>query len=300
MQFNLARDNVTALGRNMLASVASMSAAKIPAVGHTPRDKSIVGMVEKGHTPDAIASFLGILTIDLVSRLYRLDLHTPHNGSIRRKVRKNNARSAWQLAEIRQLVELREQNVSSVVIAEKLGRSVGSVRYKARWLGLPKLSRGKHAAELPLFPNLDTTSKPRRKPRIRLCWCEDHLRVVIDPMARLPAPRGHRPRPGPDAGPGPVQDQEPWPAVGPRPQAARHGVSAGYPTCGGTAGPLPHPQVRRDGPGVRDSAQRLATHVPRLPGVARAPARQHLSRRLRSHAARLLTLFASCRPTLHP
>jgi len=180
MQFNLARDNVTALGRNMLASVASMSAAKIPAVGHTPRDKSIVGMVEKGHTPDAIASFLGMLTIDLVSRLYRLDLHTPHNGSIRRKVRKNNARSAWQLAEIRQLVELREQNVSSVVIAEKLGRSVGSVRYKARWLGLPKLSRGKHAAELPLFPNLDTTSKPRRKPRIRLCWCEDHLRVVID------------------------------------------------------------------------------------------------------------------------
>jgi len=180
MQLNFARDNVNALGRSMLASVASMSAAKTPAVGHTPRDKSIVGMVEKGHTPDAIASFLGMLTIDLVSRLYRLDLHIPHNGSIRRKVRKNNARSAWQLAEIRQLVELREQNVSSVVIAEKLGRSVGSVRYKARWLGLPKLSRGKHAAELPLFPNLDTTSKPRRKPRIRLCWCEDHLRVVID------------------------------------------------------------------------------------------------------------------------
>jgi hypothetical protein len=119
-------------------------------------------------------------TIDLVSRLYRLDLHTPHNGSIRRKVRKNNARSAWQLAEIRQLVELREQNVSSVVIAEKLGRSVGSVRYKARWLGLPRLSRGKHAAELPLFPNLDTSGKPRRKPRIRLCWEEDYLRMVID------------------------------------------------------------------------------------------------------------------------
>jgi hypothetical protein len=180
MQLNFARDNVTALGRSMLASVASMSVAKTPAVGHTPRDKSIVGMMEKGHTPDAIASFLGMLTIDLVSRLYRLDLHIPHNGSVRRKVRKNNARSAWQLAEIRQLIELREQNVSSVVIADKLGRSVGSVRYKARWLGLPKLSRGKRAAELPLFPNLDTTSKPRRKPRIRLCWCEDHLRMVID------------------------------------------------------------------------------------------------------------------------
>ena len=181
MQINLARDNVTALGRSMLASVASMSAAKTPAVGHTPRDKSIVGMVEKGHTPDAIASFLGMLTIDLVSRLYRLDLHIPHNGSVRRKVRKNNARSAWQLAEIRQLIELREQNVSSVVIADKLGRSVGSVRYKARWLGLPKLlSRGKHVAELPLFSNLDTTSKPRRKPRVRLAWREDHLRMVID------------------------------------------------------------------------------------------------------------------------
>jgi len=180
MQPNFTRDNVTALGRSMLASVASMSAAKILAVGHTPRDKSIVGMVEKGHTPDAIASFLGMPTIDLVSRLYRLDLHTPHNGSIRRKVRKNNARSAWQLAEIRQLVELREQNVSSVVIAEKLGRSVGSVRYKARWLGLPRLSRRKHAAELPLFPNLDTSGKPRRKPRIRLCWEEDYLRMVID------------------------------------------------------------------------------------------------------------------------
>ncbi len=180
MQLNFARDNFTALGRSMLASVASMSAAKIPAVGHTPRDKSIVGMVEKGHTPDAIASFLGILTIELVSRVYRLGLHTPYKGSIRRKVRKNNARSAWQLAEIRQLVELREQNVSSVAIADKLGRSVGSVRYKARWLGLPRLSRGKHAAELPLFPNLDTSGKPRRKPRIRLCWEEDYLRMVID------------------------------------------------------------------------------------------------------------------------
>ncbi len=180
MQPNPARDNVTALGRSMLASVANMSAAKIPAVGHTPRDKSIVGMMEKGHAPDAIASFLGMLTIDLVSRLYRLDLHIPHNGSIRRKVRKNNARSAWQLAQIRQLVELREQNVSSVVIADKLGRSIGSVRYKARWLGLPKLSRGKRAADLPLFPNLAAASKPRRKPRIRLCWEEDYLRMVID------------------------------------------------------------------------------------------------------------------------
>ena len=180
MQPNFARDNVTALGRSMLASVASMPAATIPAAGHTPRDKSIIGMMEKGHTPDAIASFLKMLTIDLVSCLYRLDLHIPHNGSVRRKVRKNNARSAWQLAEIRQLVELREQNVSSVVIADKLCRSVGSVRYKARWLGLPKLSRGKHAAVLPLFPNLDTTNKPRRKPRIRLCWQEVHLRMVID------------------------------------------------------------------------------------------------------------------------
>jgi len=85
MQLNFARDNVTTLGRSMLASVASMSVAKTPAVGHTPRDKSIVGMVEKGHTPDAIASFLGMLTIDLVSRLYRLDLHIPHNGSVRRQ-----------------------------------------------------------------------------------------------------------------------------------------------------------------------------------------------------------------------
>ncbi len=102
------------------------------------------------------------------------------NGSIRRKVRKNNARSAWQLGEIRQLVELREQNVSSVAIADTLGRSAGSVRYKARWLGLPKLSRVPHAAELSLFPGLEAASKPRRKPRVRLSWSEDHLRMVID------------------------------------------------------------------------------------------------------------------------
>jgi DNA-binding CsgD family transcriptional regulator len=180
MQIDLARDNVTLLGRSMLASVAGLSAAKVLPAVHTPRDKSIIGMKEKGHTPDAIASFLGMLTIDLISRLYRLDLHIPHNGSISRKVRKNNARNAWQLAEIRQLIELREQNVSSTLIADRLGRSVGSVRYKTRWLGLPKSPHGKRATHLPLFPNLDTACKARRKPRVRLAWREDHLRMVID------------------------------------------------------------------------------------------------------------------------
>ena len=180
MQINPGRDNVTLLGQSMVASVTGLSAAKTIFAVHTPRDKSIIGMAEKGHPHDAIASFLGMLTIDLVSRLYRLGLYTPMNGSIRRKVRKNNARSAWQLGEIRQLVELREQNVSSVAIAETLGRSTGSVRYKARWLGLPKLSRIPHAAELSLFPGLEAASKPRRKPRIRLSWSEDHLRMVID------------------------------------------------------------------------------------------------------------------------
>ena len=180
MQINPGRDNVTLLGRSILASVVGSSAARnLPAI-LTPRDKSIIGMQERGHTQDSIAAFLGILTIELVSHLYRLDLYTPHNGSIRRKVRKNNTRSAWQLAEIRQLIELREQNVSSVAIADRLCRSVGSVRYKARWLGLPRLSRDRHAAELPLFPNLEAASKPRRKPRVRLRWNEDHLRMVID------------------------------------------------------------------------------------------------------------------------
>lgn len=180
MQINLARDNITTLGRNMLAPVTGLSAAKtLPAV-HASRNTSIISMIEKGHTPDTIASFLGMLTVDLIARLYRFDLHIPHSGSISRKVRKNNARNAWQLAEIRQLIELREQNASTTLIADKLGRSAGSVRYKARWLGLPNLPRGKPTTGLPLFPDLDPVSKPRRKPRIRLAWREDHFRMVID------------------------------------------------------------------------------------------------------------------------
>ncbi len=180
MQPHLGRDNVSALGRGMLASLASMTAVKTALAGHTPRDKSITGMVVKGHAPDAIALFLGMVTIDLVSRVYRLGLQSPYNGSIRRKVRRNNVRSAWQLAEIRQLIELREQNVSAAVISDRLGRTIGSVRYKARWLGLPRLLRGKQAAELPLFPDLNTPGKSRRKPRVRLRWDETHNRMVID------------------------------------------------------------------------------------------------------------------------
>ena len=180
MQINIARDNVTLLGRSMLASMANLPAAKTMPVVHTSRDRSIISMKDKGHTPDAIASFLGMLTVDLIARLYRLDLHIPHSGSVSRKVRKNNARNAWQLAEIRQLIELREQNASTTLIADKLGRSAGSVRYKARWLGLPNLPRGKPTTGLPLFPNLDPASKPRRTPRVRLAWREDHFRMVID------------------------------------------------------------------------------------------------------------------------
>ena len=180
MQTDLARDNVILLGRSMLASAASSVAPKSTQIVHTPRDSSIISMRDKGHNADAVASFLGMLTVDLIARLYRLDLHIPHNGSVSRKVRKNNARNAWQLAEIRQLIELREQNASTTLIADKLGRSAGSVRYKARWLGLPNLPRGKPTIGLPLFPNLEPASKPRRKPRVRLAWREDHFRMVID------------------------------------------------------------------------------------------------------------------------
>lgn len=138
MEAQLVRSTLSVLGRNALSAIGYVGETTRPGLSRSVRDKTLIGLASKGHGLEAICAFLGLLQVDLLARICALNLTTPHNGSVRRK---NGNRNAWQLGEIRQLIELWEENFSSTSIAAKFGRSPGSVRAKARWLGLPRRPR---------------------------------------------------------------------------------------------------------------------------------------------------------------
>lgn len=133
MDSQLVQSTLSFLGRNALLAIACVGETTCLGLTRSVRDRTLIGLVAKGHGLEAICAFLGLLQVDLLARICALNLSTPYNGSVRRK---NGNRNAWQLAEIRQLIELWELNLGSASIAARLGRSPGSIRSKARWLGL--------------------------------------------------------------------------------------------------------------------------------------------------------------------
>lgn len=165
------RDSLATLGQVVLASIATAPSK----AGNGPhksgvQDHTLSGMVAKGHGIEALCLFLGILQVDLLARVVALDLDTPHDGAVRRT---NGVRNAWQVGEIRQLVDLWELNLSSLYVSAKLGRSPGSIRSKARWLGLPRRPRGSIVSDYAELP-----TKPAKTKRTR--WDNDLSMDVIN------------------------------------------------------------------------------------------------------------------------
>src|SRR5579872_215912 len=94
-------------------------------------DRVLCGMVRVGLVQEAICRFL-LLTIEtLRSHLLRLDLPTPSE----RPMRKPAGKRPWTDDEVRSLIELWTANLRTSAIAERLGRSAGAARSKARRLG---------------------------------------------------------------------------------------------------------------------------------------------------------------------
>lgn len=134
------------------------------------QDSTLIGMVAKGHGIGALCLFLDILQVDLLARVVALDLYTPHSGAVRRT---NRVRNAWQVGEVRQLIKLWELNLSCHYVSAKLGRSPGSVRSKARWLGLPRRPRSSIISDY-----AETPTKPAKTKRTR--WDNDLSMDVIN------------------------------------------------------------------------------------------------------------------------
>lgn len=112
------------------------------------------GIIAAGHGLAAICSFLGTTPEWLLSQVVTLGLPTP----IDRPLRKSSARHAWAPEQVQQLVQLWPSNLFATCIATRIGRTPASVRYKAKWLGLPRRDRASlvrvfpEQALLPLLP----------------------------------------------------------------------------------------------------------------------------------------------------
>ena len=153
MPITSTRDRLATRGPRLSLSVAAfLPKSGGPAVPLGVRDSTFSSMVAKGRSVEALCLFLNLLEVDLLARVVALDLFTPHNGAVRRT---NGVRNAWQIGEIRQLIAFWELGFSSQCVSVKLGRSQGSIRGKARWLGLPRRPRGSIVhdyAEVPVNP----------------------------------------------------------------------------------------------------------------------------------------------------
>ena len=100
-------------------------------------DRVLCGMVSVGLVQEAICRFL-LLTIETLGfHLVRLDLPTPSE----RAMRKPSGKRPWTDDEVRLQIKLWTADLRTSAIAESLGRSAGSVRSKARRLGLYRRSR---------------------------------------------------------------------------------------------------------------------------------------------------------------
>jgi hypothetical protein len=151
---------------------------------HDPRgphvstfDRVLRGMVRVGLVQEAICRFL-LLTIDTLGfHLVRLDLPTPSE----RAMRKPSGERPWTDDEVRVLIELWTANLRTAAIGERLGRSAGSVRSKARRLGLFRRRRRDLIKTITTTAHRDETTAP-------LVPVESLAEVVPDAPPGPPAP----------------------------------------------------------------------------------------------------------------
>ena len=108
----------------------------IAAIVLFPFDDVLRSMVTAGQGIEALCILLGLTRSLLDDHLARLGLRTPHD----RPWRKPGARG-WSIADTIRLIAWRVAGVHPQIIGERLGRSAGAVRSKARRLGLPAPAR---------------------------------------------------------------------------------------------------------------------------------------------------------------
>lgn len=100
-------------------------------------DFSLAGIIATGLNVAALCSIFGVVEEWLLERLAKAELPAPG----KRVMRQSESPNAWTVDQIRLLLILWPTNLFATSIAERIGRSPASVRYKARWLGLPARER---------------------------------------------------------------------------------------------------------------------------------------------------------------
>jgi hypothetical protein len=143
-------------------------------------DCVLAGMVARGLGIAAICLYLDLSQAALLDRVVELDLPTPHD----RPLRKPGGRNPWSLADTRQLIAWWLEGIHPDSIGERLGRSPGGVRSKARRLGLPRRDR---RALVRLAPAVTAVPAP---PGTRVSVTAAQRGIVAQPSAS-PAPWSH-------------------------------------------------------------------------------------------------------------
>ncbi len=103
----------------------------------SPHDSSLIALLAAGHGLATMAFCFGIDPTWVLARVAALGLVTPHTRPMRRPGGKN----PWTSEQIQQLILLWPTNLYATCIAQQVGRTPASVRYKAKWLGLASRDR---------------------------------------------------------------------------------------------------------------------------------------------------------------
>ena len=125
------------------------------------------GIIAARHGLSAICHMLGVTRECLLGHVVALGLPTPADTPLRKVA----SRNPWTPEQVRHLILLWPTNLYATSIAARVGRSAASVRYKARWLGLPGRGRSSLVRDvadgtlLPLLPPPPPPAPPPQKHR---------------------------------------------------------------------------------------------------------------------------------------
>jgi hypothetical protein len=150
---------------HMANPAASSQEHPIAAAKSRPAPASIFealvpALIQRGHSLQALCFFFALTVELLLDSIERCGLPTPSDRPYRTYCRA----SAWTPEQIQQLMICWPTGAYATVIAQRIGRSAGSVRYKAKWLGLPARPRASlrreisEASLLPLMPSAAITA----------------------------------------------------------------------------------------------------------------------------------------------
>jgi len=134
----------------------------------SPFDPSLITLLAAGHGLATMAFCFDVDPSWVLARSVALGLMTPHS----RPMRRSGGVNPWTSEQIRQLILLWPTNLYATCIAEKIGRTPASVRYKAKWLGLVSRDRST------LVRVAQPTARPSRPRPPRQDWTVPDGHVV--------------------------------------------------------------------------------------------------------------------------